>query len=91
VSTNDLITAWLFKGWASTAKPSTRVSVITVIDLRGSMPDIFPPTYLRNAAPARSSPRTFTAKEVNKMTQLELAKVIQSFVNSFTPEVELNF
>lgn len=91
VSTNDLITAWLFKGWASTAKPSIKVSIVTVIDLRGSMPDIVPALYHRNAASARAAPRTLSAREINKMTQLELAKVIRSFVKSYTPETELNF
>lgn len=91
VSTNDLITAWLFKGWASTAKPSIKVSLITVIDLRSIMPDIVPATYHHNAAAARASPRTLTVREINKMTQLELAKVIRSFVKSYTPEIELNF
>jgi hypothetical protein len=90
VSTNDLITAWLLKAWASTVKSGT-VSVITIMDLRKHLPEIVPPTYLRNASSARPSPHAMTVKDINKMSQLEVAEVIRSFVKHFSPEVELNF
>ena len=89
VSTNDLITAWLFKGWASTVNSLT-VSIITVMDLRKHLPDIVPANYLRNAGSARASPQTLSSTEINNMSQLELAKLIRSFVQYFTPEVEMN-
>ena len=90
VSTNDLITAWLLKAWASTAS-SGKVSIITIMDLRKHLPQVVPPTYLRNASSARPSPHTLEVKDINKMSQLEVAEVIRSFVKHFVPEVELNF
>src|SRR5947207_3179381 len=90
VSTNDLITAWLLKAWASTASSGT-ISVITTMDLRKHLLEIIPPTYLRNASSARPSPHSLKVKDINKMSQLEVAEVIRSFVRHFVPEVELNF
>jgi hypothetical protein len=89
VSTNDLITAWLFKAWASTVNSIT-VSVVTVKDLRTHLPSIVPEFYLRNANAARAAPTTITSHDINKMSQLELAKIIRSYVQYFTPEVEMN-
>jgi hypothetical protein len=89
VSTNDLLTAWLVKAWASTIKGT--LSVYTVMDLRKHLPEIVPPTYLRNATAPRTSPHTLKPEDVNKMSHIELAKIIRSFVKYFSPEVELNY
>lgn len=90
VSTNDLITAWLLKAWASTFTKGT-VSVYTVMDLRKLVPEIVPKTYLRNASSARASTRILKIKDINKLSHLEVAKTIRSFVDYFTPETELNY
>lgn len=90
VSTNDLITAWMLKAWASTATRGA-VSFYTVMDLRKHLPEIVPQTYLRNASSARPSPHTLKIKDINKMSHLEVAKVLRSFVKYRTPETELNF
>ena len=63
VSTNDLITAWLLKAWASTAS-NGEVSVITIMDLRKHLPAIVSPTYLRNASSARPSPHTLKVGDI---------------------------
>ena len=91
VSTNDLITAWVLKAWASTDNSSRTVSVYTNRDLRKHLPEVVPPTYLRNAASVRPSHQTLKVKDINKMSQLEVAKIIRSFVNYYTPDQELNF
>jgi hypothetical protein len=89
VSTNDLITAWLFKAWASTVDSIT-VSIVTVKDLRAHLPNIVPAFCFRNANAARAAPSTITSHEINKISQLELAKIIRSYVQYFTSEVEMN-
>ena len=91
VSTNDLITAWLLKAWASTVKSGRTVSVYTAMDLRKHLPEIVPQTYLRNAVSVRASPHPLKVKDINKMSHHEVAKAIRSFVKHFTPEEELNF
>jgi Transferase family len=91
VSTNDLLTAWLFKAWASTIKSkSSTVSTVFIMDLRKRIPDIVPATYLRNASFDCVSTRTFAAAEINKMSELELARDIRATANYYTPEVILN-
>jgi hypothetical protein len=90
VSTNDLITAWLLKGCASTVTSGT-ISVSLIMDLRKHLPDIVPETYIRNATSPRIAPRPLKVQHINKMSQLEVARVVRSFVKYFTPEVEINY
>jgi hypothetical protein len=90
VSTNDLITAWLLKSWASTLKPIRSFNIGTVFDLRKRLP-IVPETYLRNATSVRASIRPFTAEEVLKMSHLDAAKMVRECVACFTPETEINY
>ena len=58
--------------------------------LRKHLPNIVPPTYLRNASSARPSPHTLKIEEVNNMSHFDVAKSLNSFVKYFTPEVEMN-
>ena len=91
VSTNDLLTAWLFKAWASTIKSkSLTVSIQFIMDLRKHLPEIVPETYLRNAVHGCVSPHTLTCAEINKMSQLQLAQTIRSIIKHYTPEVIIN-
>lgn len=90
LSTNDLIAAWLLKAWASTATRGT-VSYFTIMDLRKHLPKIVPQTYLRNGCSTRASPHALNIKDINEMSHPQVAKLIRSFVNYFTPEVELNY
>ena len=91
VSTNDLVTAWLFKAWASTIKSkSLTISISFAMDLRKHLPDVVPENYLRNASLPCLSPRTFTFEEINAMTHLQLAQTIRSIIKQYTPERILN-
>lgn len=91
VSTNDLVTAWLYKAWASTVESkSLTVSLEIVMDLRKHLSEIVPENYLRNAVFACTSPRTLTCDEINKMSLLQLAQTIRSIINYYTPQVILN-
>ena len=91
VSTNDLLTAWLFKAWASTINSkSLTISIEFLMDLRKHLPEIVPETYLRNASYACVSPHTLTCAEINEMSQLQLAQTIRSIIKHYTPEVILN-
>lgn len=91
VTTNDLLTAWLFKAWASTVSSnSLTVSISVIMDLRKHLPCVVPETYLRNASFGCLSPGTFTCGEINKMSQLELAQTIRSIIKRYTPKVILN-
>ena len=91
VSTNDLLTAWLFKAWASTIKSkSLTISTVFIMDLRKRLPDIAPETYLRNASYDCVSTHPLTAAEINKMSHLELAQNIRATAKYYTPEVILN-
>lgn len=90
ISTNDMITAWLLKKWASTRTNSDDTfTVVTVKNLRVLLSGIVPPTYLRNAASSRYSP-SLKFKDINNMSQLEVAKIIRSIGENFSPEYELN-
>jgi hypothetical protein len=61
------------------------------MDLRKHLPGIVPQAYLRNAISGRPSPDPLKIKDLNKLSHLEVAKVIRSLVKYFTPDVELNY
>jgi hypothetical protein len=91
VSTNDILTAWLFKAWASTINSkSLTVSIEFLMDLRKHLPEIVPETYIRNAYYGCVSPHTLTCAEINNMSQPQLAQTLRSIVKHCTPEVLLN-
>ena len=90
ISSYNMVTAWILKGWASAFSSGT-VSIIIPLDLRKQLPGIIPPTYMRNATSPRISPRPLKIADINKWSQLEVARVLHSFVQHFTPDVELNF
>ena len=83
-----MITAWLLKRWASIRTDGT-FTVASVKNLRTLLAGIVPPTYLRNASSARYS-HILRIKDINNMSQFEVAKIIRSLVKSISPEYELN-
>jgi cellobiose-specific phosphotransferase system component IIB len=68
-----------------------RANIMTVMDLRSRLGSGLA-TYLRNVDSTRSSPRNLTGKELNALSQFDLANVIHEFsLYLITPEVEMNF
>jgi Transferase family len=89
VSTNDLITAWVLKAWASSTGFSL-VSVFTIADWRRRLPNIIPPGYLRNAVSGRLPSHPLQVQDLNAMSLSDVARKIRCFVQSVTPAFEIN-